>query len=126
MACRSQRDFGTPIKCRLGNAHIVCGNDYRIEMFGSFTPIYYAPQKSFASNQMQWFSWKTRRTPARWNNAYRLIHGSHPERSEAESKDLARLISGEAAGLKAWPRELPPLRCSLDFARNDERSSFGV
>ena len=26
---------------------------------------------------------------------------------------------GNASGLKAWPRGLRPLRCSLDFARND-------
>ena len=77
--------------------------------FARFASLPYAPQKSFASNQMQWFSWKTRRTPARWNDAYRLIHGSHPERSEAKSKDPARLISGKAAGLKAWPRDF--VRC---------------
>jgi hypothetical protein len=118
MACRSQCDFGTPIKRRLGNAHIVCGNDYRVEIFRSVASLPYTHQKSFASNQMQWFSWKTRRTPARWNDACRLIHGSQPERGEAKSKDPTRLISGKA-GLKAWHRGLRPLRCSLDFAWKD-------
>src|SRR6516225_3699703 len=28
-------------------------------------------------------------------------------------------LTGIATGLKAWPRKLRPLRCSLDFARND-------
>jgi hypothetical protein len=44
----------------------------------------------------------------------------HPERSAAESKDPVELLFGYATGLKAWPRGLRPLRCSLDFARNDE------
>jgi hypothetical protein len=30
-----------------------------------------------------------------------------------------KLTVGFATGLKAWPRGLRPLRCSLDFARND-------
>jgi hypothetical protein len=45
-------------------------------------------------------------------------HG-HPEQSEAESKVPAALPTGIATGLKAWPRGLRPLRCSVDFARND-------
>jgi hypothetical protein len=47
----------------------------------------------------------------------------HPERSEVESKDPAALPTGIATGLKAWPRALRPLRCSLDFARNDRQGS---
>ena len=43
----------------------------------------------------------------------------HPERSEAESKDPAALALSISTGLKAWPRGLRPLRCSLDFTRND-------
>jgi hypothetical protein len=43
----------------------------------------------------------------------------HFERSEAQSKDPAELSLRRATGLKARPRELRPLRCSLDFARND-------
>jgi hypothetical protein len=43
----------------------------------------------------------------------------HPARSEAESKDQAGLAIGIATGLKAWPRALRPLRCSLESARND-------
>jgi hypothetical protein len=43
----------------------------------------------------------------------------HFERSEAQSKDPAELSLRAATGLKAWPRKLRPLRCSLDFARND-------
>ena len=52
----------------------------------------------------------------------------HPERSEAESKDPAALPTGIATGLKAWPRRLRRLRCSLDFAPNDRpvSSSFGL
>src|SRR2546423_13030181 len=45
--------------------------------------------------------------------------GRHPERSEAESKDPAALSNGYITGLKAWPRRLRRLRCSLDSARND-------
>jgi hypothetical protein len=44
---------------------------------------------------------------------------SHPVRSEAKSKDPVEPVFAFAAGLKGWPRELRPLRCSLDFARND-------
>jgi hypothetical protein len=80
-----------------------------VEELRSLAALPDAPQKSFASNEMQWFSRKTRRTPSRWNDAYRLIHDSHTERSEAESKDLARLIAGKPAGF-------------LDFARNDAGS----
>jgi len=43
----------------------------------------------------------------------------HPERSEAQSKDLVKSDFGFATGLKAWPGGLRPLGCSLDFARND-------
>jgi hypothetical protein len=43
----------------------------------------------------------------------------HPERSEAKSKDLVELPVGAGTGWKACPRGLRPLRCSLDFARND-------
>src|SRR4029077_798637 len=43
----------------------------------------------------------------------------HPERSEAESKDPVKSAFGFATGWKAWPRGLRPLRCSLDYARND-------
>src|SRR6476619_1515410 len=47
--------------------------------------------------------------------------------SEAKrSRRIPRLISGKAAGLKAWPRGLRPLRCSLDCARNDGGSWFYV
>src|SRR5438067_13780569 len=45
--------------------------------------------------------------------------GRHPERSEAESKDPAALSNGYITRLKAWPRRLRRLRCSLDSARND-------
>src|SRR5262245_18838957 len=61
MACRSQRNFGTPIKSSLGDAHVVCGNDHRVEVFSSFAALPYTLQKRFSSNEMQWFSWKTRR-----------------------------------------------------------------
>ena len=52
----------------------------------------------------------------------------HPEHSEAESKDRAALPTGIVTGLKAWPRGLRPLRCSLGFARNDRSvpSSLGL
>jgi hypothetical protein len=50
----------------------------------------------------------------------------HPERSEAESKDPVELLFASAAGLKAWPRRLRLLHCSLDFARKSRHfpSSF--
>jgi hypothetical protein len=49
-----------------------------------------------------------------------------PGRSEAESKDPEALPFAIATGWKAWPRGLRPLRCGLDFARNDRpvSSSF--
>jgi hypothetical protein len=47
----------------------------------------------------------------------------HPERSEAESKDPAAIPISSITGFKAWPRALRPLRCSLDFARNDRQGS---
>src|SRR5262245_25806906 len=46
----------------------------------------------------------------------------HPARSEAESKDPVESLFGFAAGWKAWPCGFHPLRCSLDFARNDSLS----
>src|SRR5204863_9934573 len=54
-----------------------------------------------------------------------LIRVCRPERSEAQSRDPAELSFGFATGLKAWPRGLGPLRCSLDFARNDETLRCG-
>ena len=35
------------------------------------------------------------------------------------SKDPVAISSSNSTGLKAWPRRLRRLRCSLDFARND-------
>src|SRR5262249_27723608 len=99
-------DFGSPVKGGLGDAHIVCGNNYRIESLRFLTLLPDASQKSLSSNQMQRFSRKTRRTPARWNNADGLIHNGRPERSEAESKDPEKLDLCNATGF-------------LDFARND-------
>jgi hypothetical protein len=48
---------------------------------------------------------------------YRRI--SHAERSAAESKDPGAAENTITTRLKAWPRGLRSLRCSLDFARND-------
>src|SRR5262245_13706401 len=104
VTCDGQRDFGTPIESRLGDAHIVRGNDYRFETLRSFGSLPHSSQNWFAGNHMQWFSRKTRRTPARWNNADRLIHGAHRGRGKAKSKDLAKLTSGNAAELNAWSR----------------------
>src|SRR6478672_7853255 len=68
------------------------------------------------------------------NNDEARITDCHPERSEVKSKDPAELPFCFATGWKAWPRGLRPLRCSLDFARNDAqvirhstiRVSFGI
>src|SRR5215208_3570473 len=48
---------------------------------------------------------------------FRIILSSRTERSAVEGG--RRLTNRIAAGLKAWPCGLCPLRCSLDFARND-------
>src|SRR6266480_3045392 len=38
----------------------------------------------------------------------------------AKSRHPVKFTCGFTAGWKAWPRGLRPLRCSLDFARNDK------
>ena len=48
-----------------------------------------------------------------------LFMTTSSERSGAKSKDPVGLAFGLATGLKAWPRRLRQLRCSLDFARRD-------
>jgi hypothetical protein len=60
-------------------------------------------------------------SPYKWRGGFdsyplRLFFSRHPERSEAKSKDPAAVPTVNSPGLKAWPRGLRPLRCSLDFA----------
>src|SRR6266481_2290644 len=68
---------------------------------------------------MQWFSWKTCRTPASWNNAHSPVHEGRSRWSAAKSKDSVEFVFEVATGLKDWPRRLRRLPCSLDLARND-------
>src|SRR5437763_6306908 len=65
-----------------------------------------------------WFGVTNRREHGR---SMEITISSHPERSEAESKDLEKLPLGFRHGIESLvsPRKFSGLRCSLDVARND-------
>ena len=64
-------------------------------------------------------------SPLKWRDRFdsyplRLFFSRHPERREAKSKDPPAVPTVNSPKLKAWPRGLRSLRCTLEFARNDK------
>ena len=74
MMQRGQSDLGTPIESRIRDAHIVGRDDNGTQLSGPQASLPNVPQKWFPINMIQWFSWKTRGTPARRDYSDGLIH----------------------------------------------------
>src|SRR5437764_7245779 len=72
MTLRGHRDLGAPIEGRPGNAHIIGGDDDGIQILRATTAFPNMTEKRLVTNEMQRFSRKTRRTPARRNNTCRF------------------------------------------------------
>src|SRR5215471_4859329 len=74
MLWRSHRDLGAPIKRCFGYPHVVRGDNDVVQFLRVAATFPNVLKKRFVSNEMQWFSRKTRGTPACWNDADCLTH----------------------------------------------------
>src|SRR5579864_6064695 len=76
MAWRGHRHFGAPIKSCPRDAHVVGRDDNGVQFLCLSATHPYTLKKRLTGNQIQWFFWKTRRSPACRNNCHCLTHFS--------------------------------------------------
>src|SRR5438874_2188976 len=74
MLRRGHRNLSPPIKGRVGDSHVVGGDNDRIQFLCASATFPDVPEKRLVCNDMQWFSRETRRRPSRWYNSNGLIH----------------------------------------------------
>src|SRR5881392_3414533 len=85
-----QHNFRAPVKSRICNAQIVCSDDNGIQFFSAFTTFPDVTEKWLTSNQIQWFTRKTRGSPARRDYSGRFTHLQDRRLSSRLRPDRAR------------------------------------
>ena len=74
MFYRRHRHFCAPIEGCFGDAHVVCRDNYRVQLCCAAAAFPDVPEKRFVCNKMQRFSWETRGSPTGRNYANCFTH----------------------------------------------------
>src|SRR6266513_5610247 len=85
-----QRNFRAPVKSRICNAQIVCSDDNGIQFFSALTTFLDMTEKWSIGNKIQWFTRKTRGSPAGRDYSGRFTHLQDRRLSSRLRPDRAR------------------------------------